>query len=146
MSLFKKISEDLQKALKDKDTIRLETLRMMKSKILLVDARGNLEDKEIIKILSKYSKTLREAIEEARKVNRLDVAEKTEKELSIVEEYLPKQLSEAEIREIVKKTIVEVNATSIKDMGKVIKKIMSERADVDGKIVKDIVTEELSGK
>ncbi len=146
MSLFKKISKDLQMALKQKNTLRLETLRMMKSKILLVNARGALDDKEILKILSKYAKNLREAIEEARKANRLDVSEKTEKELKIVEEYLPKQLSEDETRNLAKKIIDKLGVSSMKDMGKVMKTIMSEHADVDGKTVKDIVTDILSKK
>lgn len=146
MSMFKKISKDLQKALKEKDTLRLETLRMMKSKILYVNARGELDDKEILKILSKYAKILREAIEEARNVNRLDVVEKTEKELKIVEEYLPKQLSPDETMKLVKKAAEKLNASSMKDMGKVMKQIMSEHADVDGKIVRDLVTEVLKKK
>ena len=146
MGLFKKINEELQAAMKKKDALRLETLRMMKSKILLVNARGELEDKEILKILSKYAKTLREAIEEARKANRLDISEKTEKELKIVEEYLPKQLSEDETRKLAKKMIDKLGASSMKDMGKVMKAIMSEHADVDGKTVKDVVSEILSIK
>jgi len=146
MGIFKKICNDLQSAMKKRDTIRLETLRMMKSKILLVNARGKLEDKEILKILSKYGKTLREAIEEARNVNRLDVAEKTEKELKIVEEYLPRLLSEDETRQLVKKVIDKLGASSMKDTGAVMKKIMSEHTNADGKTVKDIVTNMLKKK
>jgi len=143
MSLFEKINKDLQKALKEKNTLRLETIRMMKSKILYINPKGELSDEEIIKILNKYAKTLKEAVEEAKKVNRIDVAEKTEKELQIVREYLPKELSPEELKQVVKKTIKEVGATSMKEMGAVMKEIMGKCPTADGKIVKNLVAQEL---
>ncbi len=139
--LFPKISKDLQAAMKARDTLRLETIRMMKSKILLVNARGALPDTEIIKILLKYMKSLKQSIEEFKKVNRPDVAEKVEKEIKIIQEYLPRQLSEEEIRELVKKTIAEVGASSPKETGLVMKRIMSEHAGIDGAAVKKMVSD-----
>lgn len=139
--LFPKISKDLQAAMKAKDTLRLETLRMMKSKILLVNARGDLPDTEIIKILLKYMKSLEQSIEEFKKVNRPDAAEKVEKEIKIIQEYLPRQLSEHEIRELVKKTIAEVGASSPKETGLVMKRIMSENVGIDGATVKKMVSD-----
>jgi uncharacterized protein YqeY len=139
--LFPKINEDLKAAMKAKDTTRLETLRMMKSKILLVNARGDLPDAEIIKILLKYAKSLKQSIEEFKKVNRPDEAKTVEGEIKIIEEYLPKQLSEDEIREVVKKAIEEVGAESPKQMGLVMKKVMSDNAGIDGAAVRRIVSE-----
>jgi len=139
--LFPKINDDLRAAMKERDTVRLETIRMMKSKILNVNARGDLPDAEIIKILAKYAKSLKDSVEEFKKVNRMDAASKVEGEIKIIGEYLPKQLSEDELREIIKKAVAEVNATSAKEKGVVIKKVMSENAGVDGGTVSRLVSE-----
>lgn len=139
--LFSKINSDLMRAMKEKNEFRLSTLRMMKSKILYVNARGDLPEGEIIKILIKFGKELKEAIEESKKVGRGDVAESAEKELKIVEEYLPEQLSEEEIRSAVQSTISALGATSIKDMGKVIKEVMAKHPGIDGKSVNQFAKE-----
>lgn len=142
--MFQKISDDIKKAMKEKDTLRLSTLRMMKSKLLYVNARGDLSEAEIIKILTKYAKNLKEAIEEAQKAGRTEVVEQTEAELKIVSEYLPKELSEAEIKEIVEKTIQSINATSMKEMGQVMKEITKNHPGIDGKVVSSLVREMLT--
>lgn len=139
--LFEKINTELKNAMKAKDELRLSTLRMMKSKILYVNARGDLPDTEIVKILTKYSKTLKESIEEFKKVEKNEEAKKHEKELKIVSEFLPKQLSPEEIKAIVQKTVQEMGATSIKEMGKVMKEVLAKHPGVDGKIVNQCVRE-----
>jgi len=139
--IFTKINSDLARAMKERNELRLSTMRMMKSKILYVNARGDLPDSEIIKILTKFSKELKEAIEESKKVGRMDVAEKTEKELKIVGEYLPKQLSEDEIKAAVQSIISSIGATSIKDMGRVMKDVLAQHPGIDGKIVNQFVRE-----
>jgi uncharacterized protein YqeY len=139
--LFDKINSELQKALKEKDELRLSTFRMMKSKILYVNARGDLPDAEIIKILKKYAKELKESIEEFKKVGRAAEVEKHEKELAIVSLYLPKELSPEEIKNIVQQTIQELGATSIKEMGKVMKEVIGKHPGIDGKIVNQFVRE-----
>ena len=139
--IFVKINSDLTRAMKEKDELRLSTLRMMKSKILYVNARGDLPDSELIKILTKFSKELKEAIEEANKVGRTDVAETTGKELKIVEEYLPAQLSEEEIKAAVQSVITTIGAASIKDMGRVMKEVLSLHPGIDGKLVNQFVRE-----
>jgi len=130
--------------MKAKDTFRLDVIRMMKSKVLNVNARGDLPDAEILKILQKYAKSLKDAIEETKKVNRPEAVEKLEKELKIVGGYLPKMLSEADVRDVVAKAIVEVGATSAKDAGKVMKAVMGKGFNVDGSIVSKIVSEFLN--
>jgi len=141
METFAKINSELIRAMKEKNEVRLSTLRMMKSKILYVNARGDLPDPEIIKILAKFSKELKEEIDEAKKVGRMDVAEKTEKELKIVEEYLPKQFSEQEVKAAVQSIISSSGAASIKDMGRVMKDVLALHPGVDGKLVNQFVRE-----
>jgi uncharacterized protein len=137
--MFKKINADLQKAMKEKDAERLDTLRMVKSKILYVNARGELPDAEVIKIVSKYAKDLKEAIAETEKVNRPEAVTKLRKELAIVQEYLPKELSDDEIKAAVEKTIKDLGATSKKEMGRVMKELTAAHPGIDGKKVSSIV-------
>ena len=141
--MFKKINDALSAAMKAKDTFRLEVIRMMKSKVLNVNARGDLPDAEIIKIIQKYAKSLKDAIEETKKVNRPEAVTKLEGELKIVGEYLPKMLSEAETRELVAKTIAELGVTSPKEMGKVMKAITSKGLSVDNSMISRFVAEAL---
>jgi uncharacterized protein YqeY len=139
--LFNKLNVDLGAAMKAKDAARLEVLRMMKSKVLNVNARGDLPEAEIVKILQKYGKSLKDAIEETKKVNRPEAVAKLEGELKIVEEYLPKMLSEAEVRTLVQSAIAETGAASKKDTGKVMKAVMAKGLSVDGSVVSRLVSE-----
>ena len=139
--LFGRINNDLQAAMKAKDELRLSVLRMMKSKVLYVNARGDLPDAEIIKILAKYSKELKESIEEFRKVGREPEVEKVQKELLIVQEYLPKELSPDEIKTLVQQTVTELGVTSVKEMGNVMKAVMAKSPGIDGKLVNQFVRE-----
>jgi len=143
-ALFNKINSEIAAAMKARDEFRLSVLRMMKSKVLYVNARGDLPDAEIIKILTKYTKELKESIEEFKKVNRQADAEKTAGELVVVQEYLPKELSTDEIKTLVQATIAEVGASSIKDMGNVMKAISAKAPGIDGKIVSQLVKERLT--
>lgn len=142
--LFQQINSDIIQAMKEKNELKLSVLRMVKSKILNVNARGDLPDTEIIKIISKYAKSLEEAIAETRKVNRLDEVLVLESELVIVKTYLPKQLSEAEIQKTVEDTIQKLGAASIKDMGKVMKEIGANYPGIDNSLVSKIVKEKLT--
>ncbi|MBU0574477.1 MAG: GatB/YqeY domain-containing protein [Candidatus Margulisiibacteriota bacterium] len=131
--LYAKLGEDLIIAMKAKDEGRLSVLRMLKSKILYVNARGDLPDAEIVKIINKYKKELIETIEELKKLNKPDEIEQNKKELKIVEEYLPPEISPDQIKEIVKNTIAELGAASMKDMGAVMKKVQADNPAIDGK-------------
>ncbi len=139
--LFNKINGDLRNAMKAKDELRLSVLRMMKSKILYVNARGDLPDAEIIKIFTKYGKDMKESIEEFKKVGRLVEVERSEKELKIVQEYLPKELSPDEIKSLVQQAVAETGAVSIKEMGNVMKAVMAKSPGIDGKLVNQFVRE-----
>ena len=142
--LFKKLNDDLAAAMRAKDAVRLDVVRMMKSKVLNINARGDLPDAEIIKILQKYAKSLKDAIEETKKVNRPEAVNKLEGELKIVGEYLPKMLSEAEVKDIVAKAVADVGATSPKDTGKVMKAVMGMGLNVDGSMVSKLVSQMFS--
>jgi len=139
--MFNKINEDLKAAMKAKDEIKLSVLRMMKSKVLYVNARGDLPEAEVIKIINKYAKDLKESIEEFGKVGREAEVKKIEQELAIVQTYLPKELSPDEIKALVQQTIQEVGAASIKDMGNVMKAVLAKAPSADGKLVSQFVRE-----
>ncbi|OGC36273.1 hypothetical protein A2311_00200 [candidate division WOR-1 bacterium RIFOXYB2_FULL_48_7] len=140
-NLLTRINADLQAAMKSQAEFRLGVLRMMKSKILYVNARGDLPEAELVKIITKYSKELKDGIEEFRKVNRPDDVARIEKELQIVLEYLPKQLAPEEVKNLVTAVIASVGATSIKEMGKVMKEVTTRQPGIDGKLVNQFVRE-----
>ena len=139
--LFSKINTALQKALKEREALRLSVLRMIKSKILYVNARGDMDDAELIKIISKYGKELKESIEEFIKVGRSTEVDTVKKELAIVSEYLPQELSPEEIKSLVQAVIQEMGASSIKEMGNVMKAVLVKQPGIDGKMVNQFVRE-----
>lgn len=142
--LFAKINSELQSALKARDELRLSVLRMVKSKILYVNARGDLPDEEIIKIIKKYSKDLKQSIEEFKKVGKNEEVETHEEEFAIVAEYLPPELTPEEIKKIVQQAITDTGAASMKDMGKVMKEVTGKNPGIDGKIASQTVRELLN--
>ena len=139
--LFAKINDQMKTALKAKDQVRLSVLRMVKSKILYVNARGDMADEEIIKIINKYGKDLKESITEFEKVGKGQEEAEHEKELAIVKEFLPQELSPEEIKNLVSQTIQEVGASSIKEMGNVMKAVLAKQPSIDGKVVSQLVRE-----
>lgn len=144
MTLIEQINEGIKEAMRSRDQIRLNTLRMLKSKILAVDARANLPDHEVIKLFKTYYGSLQESLEQALSVQRPDIAEPLQKELAIVQEFLPKTPSREETREIVKQAITESGAKTQKDLGLVMKSIMKINGNVDGKLARDMASELLT--
>ena len=145
--LLKKLQEEMKKAMKSGEKDRLSTIRMIISEIkkVQIDKKKDLTDEEIIQILQRYAKQRKEAIQQYKKANREDLVEKEEKELKVVEEFLPEQLSEEEIENIVQETIEEIGASSLKDMGKVMKVVMEKvKGRADGSTVSKIVKQKLS--
>ena len=139
-----KIKEDLKNAMKERDEVRVRTLRMINAAIknFEVEKMKEADDEDVIGILQKEAKKRREAIEEYRKAGREDLAKDEEAELKVIEEYLPKQMSEDEIRALAMKIISEVGAKSPRDLGKVMKEIMPKvKGRADGKVVNRIVRE-----
>lgn len=146
MSLKEKIEQDIKTAMKARDMVRLETLRAIKSAILLAEtekgASETLSEEKEISLLTKELKKRKDAAEQFKNGNRPELAEKEEAEAKIIEEYLPKPLTEQELIEALKSIINEVNATSSKDFGKVMG-IASKRLQgkADGKLISEKVKE-----
>jgi uncharacterized protein YqeY len=141
MVLIEKINEDIKDAMRSRDQIRLSTLRMLKSKILAVDARGMVPDAEVVKLFKTYAGNLQEAFEEAEKVNSLERIEQIKKELAIVQEFLPKALSLEETKKVVLQAISDSGAKTKKDLGLVMKSIMKINNAVDGKVARDLASQ-----
>ncbi len=144
MTLKDKLMEDLKASMKNKDSVRKNTITMIRAAIkqLELDQRKELEDDEVLEIISKQLKEKRNALEDFKKAERQDLIDLTEEEINILLEYLPKQLSDEELRQIVIKTIDELGAKDLKDMGKIMKSIMPKiKGKADGGRVNKIVRE-----
>ena len=144
MALFDQISNDIKEAMKARDKVRLETLRNIKKVFLEAKtapgANGTLEDADALKILAKLAKQGKESAATFVQQNRQDLADEELAQVKVIDEYLPKQMSEAEIEEAVKAIIAQTGASSIKEMGKVMgvaSKQMAGRAD--GRVISTIV-------
>mgnify|MGYP004520101951 FL=1 len=140
--LKEKLMEDLKSAMKEKDEIKKNTVQMVRAGILQIekDKGIEVEDNQIIDIIAKEVKKRKDAAIDFEKGGREDLVEKNNKEIEILSAYLPKQLSREEIEAIVKEVIAEVNATTIKDMGKVMKSAKEKiGAAADGKTINEVV-------
>ena len=149
MDLDSRISDKIKEAMKAKDIIRLETLRAIKSAIILVKTKSgekkNLTDNDELVLLQKLAKQRRESSDIFKSQNRNDLANSEEAQLKIIQEFLPKQLDYLELEKIIKDIILDVKAKSMKDMGKVMgnaNKIIAGKAD--GKKIAEIVKKNLS--
>lgn len=140
--LKEKLLEDLKEAMKEKNLIRKNTVQMIRAAILQVekDKGTELNDEQIIDIIAKESKKRKDAAIDFEKSGREDLINQNKEELNILMEYLPKQLSVEEVEEIVKEIVTETGATSIKDMG-IVMKASKEKigAAADGKIISEVV-------
>ena len=144
MTFMDKISEELKKAMKAKDNIALQSIRAIKSELLLLRTKSgspnNLSNEEEMKVLQKLIKQRRESAKIFREQNRIDLAEPEEAQAKIIEGFLPEQLDEEKIRELVEEIILSTGAEGIKDMGKVMSQASSKMAgQADGKIISIIV-------
>ena len=140
--LKEKLMEDLKSAMKEKDEIKKNTVQMVRAGILQIekDKGIEVEDNQIIDIIAKEVKKRKDAAIDFEKGGREDLVEKNNKEIEILSAYLPKQLSKEEIEAIVKEIIAEVNATTIKDMGKVMKSAKEKiGAQADGRTINEVV-------
>src|SRR5690625_480428 len=147
MSILDQLNEDMKAAMKAKEKERLSTIRMIKAAIQNeeIDKGRELTPDEEIAIVSREKKQRMDSYEEFEKAGRGDLITNLEKELEIVTEYLPEQLSDDEVREIVKVTIEEVGAESMQDMGKVMTTIMLKVSGAaDGSKINQLVKQELS--
>lgn len=146
MSLKEKLQEDLKFSMKNKDTVKKSVITLIRAGIKQyeVDNRVELDDDGIIDIISKQLKQRKDSLVEFEKAGREDLIEETKSEIQVLEEYLPQQLSEEELEEIVIDTIAEVGATSMKDMGKIMSTIKPKTAGrADGRKINELVKKNL---
>ena len=142
--LKEKLLEDLKVSMRDKNVIRKNTVQMVRAGILQIEKDTGIEvdDAKIIDIIAKEMKKKKDAMEDFERAGRQDLIDQTNEEMKVLEEYLPKQLSKEEIKEIVSKVISDVGATSVKDMGIVMKEAKSKiGAGADGKTINEVVKE-----
>ena len=148
MTLKERLDEDLKTSLKSGDKTRLQTIRSLRATILEFEKSGSgkiLDGDEEIKILSTAAKRRKESIEQFRKGSREDLAQVEEAELKIIMSYLPKQLSEDETKETIKKIAAEIGAVVKSDFGKLMSASIKElKGKADGKVIKEIVENILS--
>lgn len=140
------IKEQLKASMKKGDKKNVLAIRNILEKIknVQVDSKEELKENQIIKIIAKHAKQLRESIVQFENGNRLDLAEKEQEELKIAEQFLPAQLSENEVKDIVINVIKDLNATQMSDMGKVMKAVIDQtKGNADGKLISTLVRESL---
>lgn len=143
--MYEKINEDLKNAMKEKDTFKLSVLRMLKSALQLeqIAKKHELDDNEVATVLKKQVKVRKDSLEEYKKYDKAELVESLEKEIAILEVYLPEEMSEEDITKVVEDAINEVKPTSMKDMGLVMKKVnellVGKNADMSlvSKLVKE---------
>ncbi|TKS60289.1 MAG: glutamyl-tRNA amidotransferase [Nitrospira sp.] len=147
MSLHDRLTEDLKLAMKSRDQLRMDVIRMIKAAVLNkeVELKKDLDDAEMSRVMTTLIKQRRESVEQFEKAQRTELAEKERKEISIIEAYLPKALSPQELEQIVASVLTETGVHSLKEIGAVMKAVMARLAGqaVDGKQVSDLVKAKL---
>jgi uncharacterized protein len=148
MSLHERLTEDLKLAMKSRDQLRMDVIRMIKAAVLNkeVELRRDLDDAEMSRVMTTLVKQRRESVEQFEKAQRTELAEKERKEIHIIESYLPKPLSLQELDTVVSSVIAETGSRSLKDMGMIMKAVMARLAgqSFDGKQVSDLVKSKLA--
>ena len=148
MSLKEQLTADMKEAMKNKEKERLAVIRMVRGAIRQqeIDGQKELGDEDVIAVISKEVKMRRDSIEEFQKGGREDLVENTQAEIDVLLPYLPAQLSEDEVRELVKAAVEQTGAATPKDMGKVMGVLMPKvKGRADGKMVNTIVKSFLHG-
>ena len=150
MSLQERLLSDMKEAMKAKEAgkLRLTVIRMVRASIknAEINNKRDLNDEEVLEILAREVKQRRDALPEYEKANRQDMVDNLKEEIKILQEYLPEQLTEAEITQLVQEAIEQVGANSPRDMGKVMGTLMPKvKGKADGKLVNKIVKDLLLG-
>jgi len=146
MSLSERLADDFKEAMKKGDRRKVSILRVIKAAIKNkeIEKGASLTEEEIVAVLRSFVKRARESIEQFSKAGREDLVEKEKEELKIIQSYLPKELTEDEVKKLVRDTIDEVGAKGPKDIGRVMSTIMNRvKGRVDGKFVNELVRKAL---
>ena len=149
MTLRDRLTEDMKQAMKDKEAgkLKLSVIRMVRSaaKNIEIDRHKELDDNELLEVIVKEVKMRKDSLEEFRKANRPDLLAALEQEIAILMEYLPEQMTEEEVRGLVTQAVADAQASSPRDMGKVMALLMPKvKGRADGKLVNSLVKELLS--
>ncbi|WP_079509800.1 GatB/YqeY domain-containing protein [Mesobacillus jeotgali] len=148
MSLLERLNDDMKQAMKNKEKDRLTTIRMVKASLqneAIKFGKQELSEDEELTVLSREVKQRKDSLQEFEKAGRQDLVEKIQTELKHVEVYMPQQLSEEEVTEIVKEAIAETGAASKADMGRVMAVLMPKvKGKADGSLVNKLVQQHLS--
>ena len=142
--LKEKLMEDLKEAMKSKNEIKKNTVQMVRAAILQIekDKGIQVEDDRILEIIAKEVKTKKDAIKDFEKAERQDLIDQTNQEIEVLQQYLPKQLSREEIKVELEKIISEIGATTMKDMGAIMKEAKAKMgASADGKTINEVAKE-----
>ena len=146
MSLTERLNNDMKQAMKDKDKVRLSVIRMVRTAIknAEIDQQRTLSDDEVIAVLNREMKQRRDSLQAFESAGRQDLIEEVKQEIQVLIDYLPAQMSEDEVRAVVREVIAEVGAAGKSDMGKVMSALMPKvKGRADGKLVNQIVGQEL---
>ena len=149
MTLRDRLTEDMKQAMKDKEAgkLKLSVIRMVRSaaKNIEIDRHKELDDNELLEVVAKEVKMRKDSLAQFRKANRPDLLAALEQEIAILMEYLPEQMTEAEVRSLVTQAVADAQASSPKDMGKVMALLIPKvKGRADGKLVNSLVKELLS--
>ena len=148
MSLHDRLTDDLKLAMKSRDQLRMDVIRMIKAAVLNkeVELKRDLDDAEMSRVMTSLIKQRRESVEHFEKAQRTELAMKERAEITIIEAYLPQALSPQELDTIVTSVITETGSRSLKEMGTVMKAVMVRLAGqtVDGKQISDLVKQKLT--
>ena len=147
MSLEEKLLEAMKDAMKSNDRLRLSAIRMMRSAVKNkeIEVRRTLSDEDVIRVIQGMVRKGEESLEQFEKGGRADLVEKEKKEIEILKSFLPQALGQEEILKIIDECIQETQASSLKDLGKVMKSIMPKLGGkADGKLINQLVKEKLS--
>jgi uncharacterized protein YqeY len=148
MELKEQLKNDLAAAMREGNTQKRDTLRMLLAAVkqIEVDEQTTLDEEAVQSVLSKQAKQRRESIADAEKAGRDELVEQEEKELAIIESYLPQMMGEDEVRLVAEEVIAEVGASSVKDMGRVMGQLMPRlQGKADGRVISAVVRQLLQG-
>ena len=149
MALRERLDEDLKSAMRAKDSLRMNTIRGLKSAIKYreIELMKPLDDAGILGVVTTEIKRRRDSVEQYRAGNRADLADKEDAEIVLLQDYLPQQLSAAELEARVDEVIGQVGAKGPKDMGAVMKALLPDvQGRADGKVVSELVKQRLAGR
>jgi uncharacterized protein YqeY len=149
MALKDQLDADLRSAMRDKDTVKLSVVRMLKSAVKYreIELMKPLDDAGVLQVISQEIKRHRDSVEQFRAGNRPDLVEKEEAEIAVLQAWLPAQLTEAEVRARVDEVVTRLQAAGPKDMGAVMKALLPDvQGRADGKLVSELVKARLTGR